>query len=1272
MLDSETNDPGERPEGTGSWRPLATPTAEGLDLDPPTVRSGNSAGSAGSGSSVARRKGGILPLPEVGDQIDTFSLEEVIGAGGMGAVYRALDIRLDRRVALKILPPEQGYDAETVQRFYQEARAAARLDHENIARVFTIGHDGQYHYIAFEYIEGTNVRLRVSEHGPLPVGEAINYTLQIANALVHAAERGVVHRDIKPSNIIITPQGRAKLVDMGLARQFERGGVDDGLTQSGMTLGTFDYISPEQARDPRNVDVRSDLYSLGCTLFHMLTGRPPFPDGTVLQKLIQHQEEPAPDVRSLNPGVPADLAAILLKLMAKDRDRRYQTPEQLARDLLTVAGALGLRSVSPEGLIWMAGESQVSWERHLIWAVPTAALALVVLTLVWWGQPANEGMVSPPLIEAIAPPPPPPRVAPVVPEVADEPREVEPIESTPRVAAEAGTVAEVPAPARDFTLRAGDDLAAVLASAPSGAIVTLSDDGPYDLRPSAIDRKDAGKLAGRDLTLRASAGVRPILRVSRDSDADADDGADAALVRVVGGRVVLEGLEFAVDPGDREGSLAAVFAEDADLTIRRCLFRRIGPPLAGGRVAALHLLAHPRADLEDRPSPTRIVASHFDGGQTGIQARGPAAIDVVDTTFGPDGTAVSFDQESSLNAGLARLGLRHVSIMAGDGPVFRFVRTPAVVRIDDSVVSSTGTGRPVLVATDDPDRLDWLGRGNLYGALDTYLLPTRTLTGRDPIRAFDEWSDGPSGPRETDSVADDAPVWAETNLLAALARSDPSAAFALPLDADLDAANPGVRRGPFGVIAHPAERLAQVAEPERSPRVRPLEPSTPAVPALPVETPDGPMTVEPMPESRTAPMFVEVPPMPAVDARPERDPEVPDEPERPIEQPAAESTPRPSGPEPARSTTDSAPIRTTAELIEALRRPTTKGGTIRLAADADLILPACDVPGLGSWIIQADSEKNGVRPRIRFRPGDGLTAAQGRTALFRLRAGSLELRGIDVVLPEDEAPPRGRWAAFAVWAGADLNLTRCTVTVEGDQDHSALVIVQAGEDEIENGLAHPDSAAALVRATDCLLRAGGDLVDVAAGRRLDLELENTVIASGGSLVHGHGLARGQTAEPLKLVMRRVAARNGGGLVRLESEPGEPELPSADVVARESIVATTPDGGPLFLVDEQESNDPPRDRIRWQGHGVTYHRISTYRLDQSAQPGSMPARFDRPAWEVAVGPREVDPVHNDARFLDEWDPARSIWTLAAQDVRLSADSPASGPDLSLIPEPPRSD
>ena len=169
--------------------------------------------------------------------------------------------------------------------------------------MYSIGQDGYFHYIAFEYIEGETIRQRVERSGPLPVAEAVDIALQIAHALVHASRRGVVHRDIKPSNIVLTPQGRAKLVDMGLARRFERGS-DHGLTQTGMTLGTFDYIGPEQAREPRNVDVRSDLYSLGCTLFHMLTGRPPFPGGTVLQKLIQHQEEAPADVRTLNRPCP--------------------------------------------------------------------------------------------------------------------------------------------------------------------------------------------------------------------------------------------------------------------------------------------------------------------------------------------------------------------------------------------------------------------------------------------------------------------------------------------------------------------------------------------------------------------------------------------------------------------------------------------------------------------------------------------------------------------------------------------------------------------------------------------------------------------------------------------------------------------------------------------------------------------------------------------------------------------------------------------------------
>jgi serine/threonine-protein kinase len=212
-----------------------------------------------------------------GVELGHFSIIERIRSGGMGAVFRARDMRLNRVVALKILPPALSRDTLIVQRFKNEAQAAAQLDHENIARVFYVGEEQGLHFIAFEYVTGINVRELIQQQGQIPVGDALNYALQMASALVHTAAQGVVHRDIKPSNIIITPAGRAKLVDLGLARKENRDEEEVDLTMAGTTLGTFDYISPEQARDPRTADVRSDIYSLGCTLYHMLTGAPPYP-----------------------------------------------------------------------------------------------------------------------------------------------------------------------------------------------------------------------------------------------------------------------------------------------------------------------------------------------------------------------------------------------------------------------------------------------------------------------------------------------------------------------------------------------------------------------------------------------------------------------------------------------------------------------------------------------------------------------------------------------------------------------------------------------------------------------------------------------------------------------------------------------------------------------------------------------------------------------------------------------------------------------------------
>jgi len=334
-----------------------------------------------------------------GQRLGHFELQEYVGGGGMGAVFKALDTMLNRVVAVKVLSQEQSSDEETLRRFQNEAQSAARLDHENISRVFYVGEDRGWHYIVFEFIEGANLRDVVQSEGPLSLARAVSYTLQIADALTHASQRDVVHRDIKPSNVLITPDGRAKLVDMGLARLHQVEPAANDLTASGVTLGTFDYISPEQARDPRSADVRSDIYSLGCTLYFMLTGRPPFPDGTVLQKLLQHQGDQPPDPRLFRPELPEDLIRIMDRMLAKPPERRYATPEELIAELTALAARYGLEGASSSRLVWpLPVELQYTfWERHLPWIAPLAALFVLVAILGFiWSR--DDGLDSPPPI----------------------------------------------------------------------------------------------------------------------------------------------------------------------------------------------------------------------------------------------------------------------------------------------------------------------------------------------------------------------------------------------------------------------------------------------------------------------------------------------------------------------------------------------------------------------------------------------------------------------------------------------------------------------------------------------------------------------------------------------------------------------------------------------------------------------------------------------------------------------------------------------------------
>ena len=334
----------------------------------------------------------------IGRQLDDFALDELVGGGGMGAVFRGRDLSLGRSVAIKVVPSSHS-DPDSLRRFRVEAQSAAKLDHPNIARVYYVGESENWNYIVFEYIEGINLRDLVASGGPLTVDDSVYFVRQIAEALEHACSRDVVHRDVKPSNVLMTPQGQAKLVDMGLARTTENDKSTD-LTASGVTLGTFDYISPEQAHDPRQADVRSDLYSLGCTWYYLLTGRPPFPEGTMIQKLLRHGSESPEDPRLSRNDLSQDVVAILNKLMAKRPADRYQRPADLIYDLQILAElenlprsrAHSISTIAPTAIPYSRFSQALPWLSAVVVVVCSA------LALYFFDRRAANFPLSPPTV----------------------------------------------------------------------------------------------------------------------------------------------------------------------------------------------------------------------------------------------------------------------------------------------------------------------------------------------------------------------------------------------------------------------------------------------------------------------------------------------------------------------------------------------------------------------------------------------------------------------------------------------------------------------------------------------------------------------------------------------------------------------------------------------------------------------------------------------------------------------------------------------------------
>jgi serine/threonine-protein kinase len=317
-----------------------------------------------------------------------YVLKRLLGHGTTGAVYLAEDDRDGRPVALKVLPTSLATNAEYIRRFLTEARLATQLDHPSIITVYDYGRADGHYYLAMEYSEGRSCKARIVLEGQFEWRQAVQVALQVARALQAAAEQGIIHRDIKPENLLLDEDGRVRIADLGLAKEMD----SMEPMPSDTSLGTPDYMSPEQVNNSETVDFRSDIYSLGATLFHMVCGRAPYTGRSAYEVMVKHVSAPLPSPVKHCPDLPPEVCDVMRKMMARDPDDRYQTYEALIADLqaLLAEQPVAAAAFADESLISQNGSSQNgraagARARGLVWfaiaAVPILAGAAVLVYL---------------------------------------------------------------------------------------------------------------------------------------------------------------------------------------------------------------------------------------------------------------------------------------------------------------------------------------------------------------------------------------------------------------------------------------------------------------------------------------------------------------------------------------------------------------------------------------------------------------------------------------------------------------------------------------------------------------------------------------------------------------------------------------------------------------------------------------------------------------------------------------------------------------------------
>jgi serine/threonine protein kinase len=1263
--------------------------AQSSGEDPPTVLSSSKHSLAvpNEASQIARELAGEMLLH--------FRLDDYVGVGGMGAVFRGTDMRLERPVALKILPPEQAKDPEIVQRFQQEARAAAHLDHENIARVFFVGDDRALQFIAFEFVEGVNVRELISQCGTLPPHEVVNYALQITGALVHAASRGVVHRDIKPSNIIITFAGRAKLVDMGLARNFERC-HDGGLTQSNITMGTFDYIAPEQARDPRSADARSDIYSLGCTLFHMLTGRPPYPEGTLLQKLLKHQEESPPDARHHNPNVPAHLAGVVRRMMAKDPARRPQNPHDLLNEFLEIAADMGLRSTSPEGLIWVADKPRASLSRvtAAIWMTAAAVLLLAVwrLSKDSSGAPvhtvdagivqptssaandatpdvgtkplrANEGTRRPPNADSSDP----------------DSNHPDDVRHSATAAADIATT-EGPAVESEVIVVGPDqDFRAAIAQAPSGSIIELT--GDHRPQMHKVDDTAGVRIEGKRLTIKAAPGSRPRLILSYDSQAFAV--ADWNLLTVVNSQLEFEGIHFEIQSNATSSSAMSIVAcQSSNVTFRRCSFFQsataaLPDPARRDDEASLWVAQLDGAVGSDgRFVSSRLTASEcfFGGGDGGIRLVGPARADLTDCVLLPFHSTFLVRATPQAPAVAADLRLNNVSLFGGGHPIFDLNYARASVTSQGVVYSHETPTQGVLVRVDSNSRMTWKGKKNIYHGLRKYLVE-RAGTGQVSLAGrLSDWLELSGEVEEKDSTESETSPWMSTLADAAgKTTNDPLIADAFRL-AHVENYGSGRPVGSRFVLPWGPLYGAELPDPAAAQRVKQIVRGGNSAPDVRTDKPpkaDAPTNSRPGSDPSIATgskldMKKIISTMPTGDA--------------------ASGAQESGAPAKGSSTEPSVPAASARDTL--LVDPQHPGafatiGAACARAEDGAVIEVRHSGELREGPIELGDRHLTIRAAAGYRPTVNFAVSQfdlrGREPrLFDIRRGSLTLKDLDLHLAADAAISADPWAVVAS-RGADVQLEGCTVTVAAGASVISSVVRFLSSD-VDDPMAAPTGEAPPPRPQfqmrNSFAVGSGQLVRVQPAVRVRIEIENCALDVQENLITvAGGMDRAIMGALNEVEIRHATVRLRSGLVSYEASESRSWLPRLEITTADNIFVSETDS-PWIRFRSPRSADELRGLLRWKGMNNSYDGAASFWQIESMSGGNpetltwdewlrSPARdeikADRGRIEFAAATGDVPPSQR-TRFHFKPMPTGSASGMAS-------DGGSRGADLNLVPAPP---